>query len=182
MRLFVAIPVPQETSRELGEAVARMRTWPCTEGLRWSPPESWHITLQFLGNAATQQYSCVVERLRQIRIKRVEIVPEGIGTFERVGILYAGVKRTSKLDDLERLVTAATGPCGFFREERLYRPHITLARKRGHMGRQGITATARKNQHSSAFQIFTCSEFVLYESFLGADVRYEIRERFPLGL
>ena len=93
MRLFVAVPIPPNTSRELGEVVAQMRVWPGMEGLRWSPPESWHITLQFLGSATTRQYSCLVERLCQIRADPVEIIPEEIGTFRRVGIHYAGVKR-----------------------------------------------------------------------------------------
>jgi len=52
MRLFVAIPLSEEATRELGETVARMRKRPGAEELRWSPPESWHLTLQFLGNAA----------------------------------------------------------------------------------------------------------------------------------
>ena len=181
MRLFVAVPIPPNTSRELGEVVAQMRVWPGMEGLRWSPPESWHITLQFLGSATTRQYSCLVGRLCQIRADPVEIIPEEIGTFRRVGILYAGVKRISKLDDLERLVTAATVPCGFIRQERPYQPHITLARKGSQSGRKGITVGAEKNGQFRTFQRFTCNEFALYESLLGATVRYEVRERFPLS-
>lgn len=181
MRLFVAIPMPEETTRELGEAVARMRKGPGAEELRWSPPESWHITLQFLGNAVTEEFACLLERLREVRAAPVKIVPEKIGAFGSVGILHAGVKPTPELLDLERLVTAATARCGFEREDRPYRPHITLARRRGRGGRDGISSAARKNAETAAFSTFTADEFAVYESFLGGAARYEIRERFPLA-
>jgi 2'-5' RNA ligase len=181
MRLFVAIPMPEETTRELGEAVARMRKRPGAEELRWSPPESWHITLQFLGSAGTEEFACLLERLREVRAARMKIVPEKIGAFGRVGILHAGVKPTADLLDLEKRVTAATARCGLEREDRPYRPHITLARRRGRGGRDGISSAARKNAEVVAFQPFTADEFALYESFLGGAVRYEIRERFPLA-
>jgi 2'-5' RNA ligase len=181
MRLFVAIPMPEETTRELGEAVARMRKRPGTEELRWSPPESWHITLQFLGNAGAEEFACLLDHLRGVRGVPLKIVPEKIGAFGRVGILHAAVKPTPELLELEKRVTAATVRCGFEREDRPYRPHITLARRRGRGGRDGISSAAQKNAEMTPFNSFMADEFALYESFLGGAARYEIRERFPLA-
>lgn len=181
MRLFVAIPMPEETTRELAAAVERMRRRPGAEELRWSPPESWHITLQFLGTAGSEEYACVVRRLRGVGASHVKIVPGKIEAFGRVGILHAGVKAAPELLELEKRVTAATAACGFAREDRPYRPHITLARRRGRGGRDAISSTVQKNCDLGAFTGFTATEFALYESFLGNAARYEIRERFPLG-
>lgn len=180
MRLFVAIPMPDSTTRELGETVARMRKRPGADELRWSPPESWHITLQFLGNAGAEELACLLEQLRGIRAQPVKIEPEKIAAFGRTGILHAGVKATPELLNLEKRVAAATAQCGFEREDRPYRPHITLARRRGRGGWDGISSAARKNDGLVAFKKFTAGEFALYESFLGGAARYEIRERFPL--
>lgn len=181
MRLFVAIPVPNETTRELAVAVERMKKRPGAEELRWSPPESWHVTLHFLGNAGAEEYGCLVERLRAVRVHPVKIVPENVGAFGRVGILYAGVKGTPELMALQKQVVASTKHCGFAPEDRPYSPHITLARRRGRGGRNGITSAAEKNRELMPFTEFAAHEFALYESFLGAGARYEIRERFLLG-
>ena len=181
MRLFVAIPMPDGTSRELAAAIERMKKRPGAEELRWSPPESWHLTLQFLGNSGSEEYACLLERLRVVRAHPIQIVPEKIGAFGRVGILYAGVKGTPELMALEKQVAASTKPCGFACEDRPYRPHITLARRRGRGGRDRITSAAEKNREQIAFTGFIAHEFALYESFLGGAAGYEIRERFPLG-
>jgi 2'-5' RNA ligase len=181
MRLFVAIPVPEETTRELASAVERMRKRPGAEELRWSPPESWHVTLQFLGNAGAEEYACLVERLRVVRVRPAKIVAENVGAFGRAGILHVGVKATPELVALEKRVTATTKGCGFAREDRPYMPHITLARRRGRRGRDGILSAAERNRELVAFAGFTADEFAIYESFLGGAARYEIRERFPLG-
>jgi 2'-5' RNA ligase len=180
MRLFVAIPMPEETTLELAATVERMRKRPGAQELRWSPQESWHITLQFLGNAGAEEFACLLERLRGVRGAPVRIVPEKVGAFGRVGILHAGVMPTPELLDLEKCVTAATGACGFAREDRPYRPHITMARRHGRGGRDAISA-AEKSRELTPFSGFTADEFALYESFLGGATRYEIRERFPLS-
>ena len=181
MRLFVAIPMPEETTRELGETVARIRKRPSAEELRWSPPESWHVTLQFLGNVAGEEYASLLERLRRVRASPVKIAPQKIGAFGRARILHVEVEPTPELLELEKRVSAATSQCGFTREDRPYRPHITLARRRGGSNRNGVTSTAENNGELKPFTGFTAGEFALYESFLGGAARYEIRERFPLA-
>ncbi|HKO20019.1 MAG TPA: RNA 2',3'-cyclic phosphodiesterase [Acidobacteriaceae bacterium] len=181
MRLFVAIPILEQTTRELGEATARMRKRPGAQELRWSPPESWHITLQFLGNVDTDKFACLLQQLRKIHAQPLKIVPEKLGAFRRVGILYVSVKATPGLLGLEEQITAATALCGFAREDRPYHPHITLARSRGGGGWDGIASAADKNGELTPFTAFTAGEFALYESFLGGATRYEIRERFPLS-
>jgi len=111
----------------------------------------------------------------------VKIAPQKIGAFGRAGILHVEVEPTPELLELERRVTAATSQCGFTREDRPYRPHITLARRRARSSRNGIASTAEKSLELKPFTVFTAAEFALYESFLGGAARYEIRERFPLA-
>ena len=181
MRLFVAIPMPEETTRELARTVERMRRRPGADELRWSPPESWHVTLQFLGSVSAEEFACLIEALRRVRGTPVKIVPEKIGAFSRAGVLHASVEPTPDLLRLEKQVTAATAECRFAREDRPYHPHITLARRRGRGGRDGIASAAQKNRELTPFTAFTAGEFALYESFLGDLARYEIRGRFPLA-
>ena len=65
MRLFVGIPLSDEVVRELAAVVARLR--PGAGNLRWTASESWHITLQFLGETAPEQYECLAARLGEVR-------------------------------------------------------------------------------------------------------------------
>lgn len=179
MRLFTGISLAAKIVDELSAVSMRLRSH--DDGLRWSAPESWHITLQFLGNAREEQYPCIVERLRQLRLWPVPIRIEKMGFFERAGIFFAGVAVTPQLLLFQQRVVAATGPCGFAAEDRPYRPHITLARSKGKGSRQTFRRLEAKIGRQPHFTGFTAREFLLYESVPGpAGSRYEVRERFPL--
>jgi RNA 2',3'-cyclic 3'-phosphodiesterase len=180
MRLFVAIPLPEQTTAQIGQTIALMRQGPQAHDLRWSAAESWHITLQFLGIVETQQYPCLIERLRSVHAAPLKIAPEGIATFARAGILYAGVKPSPQLLQLQKSITAATGACGFSPEDRPYRPHVTLARVRGSRHSREISAILQRSAGIHAFQPFTADQFALYETVPGGQAHYVIRERFPL--
>jgi RNA 2',3'-cyclic 3'-phosphodiesterase len=178
MRLFVGIPLAAEVIEELSAVSMRLQT--SEDGLRWSASESWHITLQFLGN--TPEYECIVARLNELSSPALPLQLEGLGFFERAGVFFAGVRLTPELEALQQRVTAATENCGFVPETRPYHPHITLARSKT----KGITALRTlkgKIHREPRFSGFTAEEFVLYESMPGAKgSHYEIRERFPLSV
>lgn len=177
MRLFAGIPLAAAVMDELRAVSARLRS--SGDGLRWTVPESWHITLQFLGNTSPEQYACLVPRLRALHAPPVPVCLEELGCFERAGILFAGVRLTPELLSLQERVTAATQPCGFVPEARPYQPHITLARAKGQ--RRGLGELKAKTRRQPNFSRFAAREFLLYESFLSpAGSRYEVRERFPL--
>jgi len=177
MRLFIGIPLAPTIIDELKAASARLRS--SSSGLRWTPPESFHITLQFLGNTTQEQYECLVPRLRALQSPPVSICLEALGCFDRAGVLIAPVRLTPELVLLQQRVVAATQPCGFVPEARPYQPHITLARAKGQ--RFDWRELKAKIQRQPAFTRFAAREFLLYESFLSsAGSRYEVRERFPL--
>ena len=90
MRLFVGIPLSPIVVDELTKLTARLRTK--EDSLRWAPPETWHVTLQFLGSTDQQQYNCLVPRLREIRFPPIPIRLESTGVFDRAGIFFADVK------------------------------------------------------------------------------------------
>jgi 2'-5' RNA ligase len=177
MRLFVGIPLAATVIDELRAASARLRSE--GDGLRWTAPESWHVTLQFLGKTSPEQYDCVVARLRAHHAPPVPICLEELGCFERAGVLIARVRLTPELLLLQERVTAATQPCGFVPETRPFQPHITLARGKG---RHNLGHLKAKIRRPINFTRFVAREFLLYESFLSpSGAHYEVRERFPLA-
>ncbi len=114
--------------------VARLRS--PQDSLRWTSPESWHITLQFLGNTDQKHCDCALARLVEIHAAPVQVRLGELGFFDRAGVFLADVVPTADLVALAQGVTAATARCGFVAESRPYHPHITLARAKGE-GRGG---------------------------------------------
>ena len=152
------------------------------DGLRWSTPESWHITLQFLGDTSETQYECVVARLRELHSAPVPIELDELGFFDHAGIFFAGVALTPELLALQHQVNLSTVSCGFNPEDRPYRPHITLARSKGRRNAIRLEALKAKMRHRPKFSRFIAREFLLYESFtLLTGSQYETRARFRLG-
>jgi 2'-5' RNA ligase len=178
MRLFIGIPLAAAVIYELRTASARLRS--NADGLRWTAPESWHVTLQFLGNTSPEQYACVVASLRTLHSPPVPVCLEDLDCFERAGVLIARVRLTPELLSLQEHITAATQPCGFVPETRPFQPHITLARGKGQQ--HHFDNLKAKIRRPTNFTRFAAREFLLYESFLSpAGSRYQVRERFPLN-
>ncbi len=178
MRLFIGIPLAVAVVKELAALSARLQS--PNDGLRWSRPEGWHITLQFLGQTSAEQYACVAAALRTIRQLPFEIQLEAPGFFDRSGVFFVGVGLSPELCRLQELVVAATRPCGFVPEDRPYHPHITLARdKEGHKALRKLKSRVPPDMQFSRFR---AHEFLLYQSFPGpGGSRYEMRERFALA-
>jgi 2'-5' RNA ligase len=178
MRLFVGIPLAAAVVDELTRVTQRLRSK--DDGLRWSSPESWHITLQFLGNTGRDQYECALARLGEIHLPAVPIQIDSMGFFDRAGIFFAGAKVSPELVSLERHVVAATTLCGFTPETRPYHPHITLARSKSN--ERGLRSLKSRLQSQHEFTEFLADEFLLYESVpTPTGSRYEARERFSLS-
>ncbi len=179
MRLFVGLPLASEVLSELSEAVARLKTPHAC--LRWTAADTWHITLQFLGNTDQQHCDCVLQQLAEIRATQFEVRLGEFGSFDRAGVFFVDVAPTVELVSLAQQVIAATGKCGFAAEARPYHPHITLARAKGAASRTFATLQNRASGLSS-FSSFTATEFLLYESHtLPQGAKYEARGRFPLN-
>jgi 2'-5' RNA ligase len=181
MRLFVGIGLSSEAAQALFRV--RERFLPLATGLRWSDRKNWHVTLQFLGSATTEQTACVTEKLAAVHAPPVPLRITGLGFFERAGIFWAGVELMPDLLALQQKVTAATRSCGFVPEDRTFHPHITLARAKGQTGARALRPlkAAVQNARADLDAEFVAEEFVLFESLPGPDgSRYEERGRFRL--
>jgi 2'-5' RNA ligase len=183
MRLFVGIPLSAAVLAQLASLTARLRRK--DDALRWTAPDSWHITLAFLGNTAPEQLQCLAPRLAAIRSPQISIQLGDLATFPRAAVFFAAVQVTPPLLALHQSVAAAILPCGFQPDARPFHPHITLARAKGQSPAKSQSsnpaALSSRLPRQLAFAPFTAREFLLYESFLEPTVaRYEIRAHFPL--
>jgi RNA 2',3'-cyclic 3'-phosphodiesterase len=130
MRLFVAVTPSAEAVAHLAAAVESVRG--SAAELRWSRPESWHLTLTFLGAVAEEVARDLDRRLARAahRHPPCELVFRGAGRFDG-RVLWIGVGGdTAPLRRLADSTTAAARRVKIPVEDRAFRPHLTIARAR----------------------------------------------------
>ena len=182
MRLFVAVVPPRPVLLELRAALS---TLPHTDGsVRWRPPESWHITLAFLGDVPRETLPELTERLARAasRATPMELSVAGGGHFDSQ-VLWAGIQGDrDRLGRLSETVAAAARRCRLKVDERPYRPHVTLAHVRG----EGPTELQPYVERMTAFRTprWLVKEMELFESVMpntpGRAPIYLSRGRWPL--
>ncbi|WP_419928249.1 RNA 2',3'-cyclic phosphodiesterase [Candidatus Poriferisocius sp.] len=121
-RLFLAVFPPVEVVELLG-GLER----PEVEGLRWTVPQQWHITLRFLGETEPDE---VEDSLRGFRgsVSTVRLGPASRRLGARVLALPA-----DGLSDLAAEVGTCTEAIGQPPDRRDFTGHLTLARARKRM-------------------------------------------------
>jgi 2'-5' RNA ligase len=190
MRLFIALDIDEEIRRRIGRFVEGVRGF--APDVRFVGPESFHITLKFLGE--TNQADQIKAALRGVSEKQFAISFRGYGFFpgaKNARVFWAGIEAGPELQELASAVDAAMLPLGFEREKGPYRPHLTLARsgsgrpRRTRGDRPNATFAALDHKLSQLpppeFGTMTAREFHLYESKLSPrGAQYTKIESFPL--
>lgn len=135
VRSFFAV----EASEGLRKAVAKLlpRWRAALPGVRWVRPEAIHFTVKFLGQVEAERIPVAVraaaDALRDLAPFLLDI--GGTGVFpapERPRVLWLGTGEgaaalSAIADRLERSLSGA----GFRREERPFKPHLTVGRVEG---------------------------------------------------
>ncbi len=183
MRSFIAIDLPETLRASLAESQAFFR--PSAPGARWVRPEGIHLTLKFLGEVQSGKADKIMESLGTVaragfRPFRVEI--RGFGFFpdaRKPRVFWAGVEAAPGLAELAGKVEAAMESLSFPREQRPFRPHLTLARFKEPRPQPALLNALDEPQQSS-LGTFDASEFFLFESRLSpGDAEYHKVARFP---
>jgi 2'-5' RNA ligase len=167
IRAFIAAPISAGVRERMGELLAKLRR---TEaGVRWSRPDSIHLTLRFLGNIFESQVETVGEAMAEavMGIGPVKVEVCGFGTFpenRRPRVFWLGLTRgarelTEIFDDLERaLIARGLGPA-----DKKFSPHLTLGRvKTGERLNQAIRVML--SEAKGSFGEYTINRIILFQS------------------
>lgn len=135
-RLFLGAHVSLDTVNALAETAESMRKAAYDAGyqVRWIPPESYHITLKFLGATEPEVANAIRDRLAAALapISPFEITTRGVGAFpnaHNARVLWAGIEdRDGGLSRIAAIVEDELDNLGFPREKRPFHPHVTLGR------------------------------------------------------
>jgi 2'-5' RNA ligase len=184
-RVFCAIEIPRDVRDQLLAHIGRLREAVPQAQASWSRPENIHLTLKFFGNIEQRQVerlSAAASRVTR-RYSPFQIGLGGLGIFPPRGtprVLWIGVNDPSgQLTDLQQQFENECSKEGFPKEERVFRPHLTLARIRNPQGSRSLGEIHKGIEFKPVE--FGVSELLLFRSELSsAGSKYTIISRHGL--
>jgi 2'-5' RNA ligase len=128
-----------------------------------------HLTVAFLGEL-TEQGLALARSVPPIPVGEFELTLDALGVWPESKILWlAPLAPPPALGELTAQLWDGLAQHGFVADERLYRPHVTLARR------------ARAVEETLEPVHWPVRELALVESLpYGKNVHYEVLERWPL--
>jgi len=182
LRLFIAVPIPVAVRTALSDRLQGERQRYARA--RWQSPETWHLTLRFLGDTPAEVVPLIGDAMRSVAGNQppFEIRLGGTGVFQRrrgPSVAWLGVTQgSSELAALATALGRALRP-GAADTEPPFRPHLTLARE-APPGIENALAEAfaplasarraeRADEAGSSALAWLADRLVLYRSELGRD-------------
>lgn len=164
IRAFLAVPLPAPLRERLRTLKRTLRGE--LPGVRWSNPETLHLTLRFFGDISEESLEKIGEIMLSIGRQYAPFAVDltGLGAFptaDRARVFWLGVHDRGELAALHDAFEQRLPEADIPREQRPFSPHLTLGRYRG----RGLAA----GPVLARFQDLDCgrlevSGLVLYES------------------
>jgi RNA 2',3'-cyclic 3'-phosphodiesterase len=185
IRSFLAIDFPKQERDTVAGYIEALRRIP--SGIRWVNPHRMHLTLKFFG-AITQE---TIDRITltlfaaALNIKRFELTLKGMGGFPnlyRPRVIWIGFGgETDILKDLQKKIDQALVPLGIPKEERAFKPHLTLGRNKDSELNEGLYQRLTEWPEKET-QPFPVEALTLYRSDLKpTGAVYTKLAEFPFG-
>jgi len=132
MRIFIAVNLPAEARRELGNLQEDLQEkhWL----VKWERPEKIHVTLVFLGKlqtSKTPKFQTIIEK-GCAEIGPFEISFKGLGAFPdfvQPRVVWVGLKGDLKsLAALQKGIEKELKKAGIWFDKKPFMPHVTIGR------------------------------------------------------
>ena len=171
IRGFVGVDIAPEVRIRIAEATAQLARQ--ISGIRRVPQENYHFTLKFLGAIEDSNIEPIGAALAAairpfprftISAKRLGVFPD----FKRARVLWVGVEGNQLALLVER-VESVLEPFGFPRENRTFRPHLTVGRWRHFSGSGQKLEDELQRWSDVGFGQSAVGEVILFQSVLGPD-------------
>jgi RNA 2',3'-cyclic 3'-phosphodiesterase len=182
MRLFIALDLDESIRSRIAHFAENLHAF--APNARWMKPESLHVTLKFIGEQPETALAQIVAALQTVTAAPMAIHVQGYGFFPTPTsprVFWVGLQDAPELASLAASIDHKMAALGIPKEDRLYTPHLTLARGGARSsGSPGARGTDRSNRTLSdlrdrlatfpqpEFGSMTAHEFFLYRSELSA--------------
>ncbi len=133
-RLFIALEIPNGALDFI--TGKRDSIYGPDSRVRWESRDKLHITLKFLGDTGTELIEPIMEMLQNLSGKSaaMELEFTRFGMFYREknpSILWLGLKENLQLNTLFAGMDNGLAELGFKKENREFKPHLTILRIKG---------------------------------------------------
>lgn len=133
MRVFVGIKLDRDALDHIAKVLRPFRK--LANPVKWTKSENIHLTLKFIGDVEPEVYQDINRVLAtdNYPVSNFPVRISGIGKFGRgqeLNILWAGVEPSSPLETLFREIEERLATIRIPKENRPFKPHITLARNK----------------------------------------------------
>jgi 2'-5' RNA ligase len=164
VRAFLAVPLPPPLQHAI--ALLQSELAAAVPGVRWTRPETIHLTLRFFGDTDVDDLEKVRASMLSVtlRAQPFEVDLLGLGAFpdrRRPRVVWIGLTPAEPLQILYRVCQAELGRVGIAAEPRAFMPHLTIGRFR----ERGSDLTALlTNEAQRQVGRLPVTQLVLYES------------------
>ncbi|RPJ60962.1 MAG: RNA 2',3'-cyclic phosphodiesterase [Acidobacteria bacterium] len=172
IRSFVAVGLPEEVRSRLEQHGKELKSL----GLYGSYPkaDSFHLTLKFLGNIPEQKVDPIGAALERVvaGITPFRLEVRGLGAFPNPSsarVVWIGFEQSEPLSLLQERVEQALADLDFSREERAFRPHLTLVRLKSRDNLKALQSYLREVGPVATAGTVPVEEVVLFRSDLRPD-------------
>lgn len=134
MRAFLALELSPPTRAALAEAIRLLSTE--TIHVKWVDPHQTHMTLKFFADLLPARQEDLARAMAEVArtTRPFSYDVRGLGFFasgEKLRVLWCGVQDgAGSLTALQRRIDDVLARKGFPREEKPFKPHLTLGRLR----------------------------------------------------
>ena len=135
-RVFCAFDLPELLRARIKKHATAVRDAVPDAAASWGRPENVHLTMKFFGDVDQRKAPLISKALTRAveEFSAIEISVGGTGVFPRPSrpqVLWIGVDDSSgALAKLQQRLEEECAREGFSKEDRAFRPHLTIARIR----------------------------------------------------
>lgn len=132
IRTFIAVDLPETAKRDLEKLQHFLMK--DIRGIRWVKPEGIHLTLKFFGDVEIGRIPEIEQAIGEVvrDYRPFMLTPKGCGAFptlKNIRVIWAGLDGdVDVLCELQRKLEEQLELIGFPREDRSFKPHLTLGR------------------------------------------------------
>ncbi len=168
IRAFLAVDPPREILDEISRIQDRLRK--AIQGdIRWVKPSGMHLTLKFFGNISESDIISIsqVVKNNSVNIGPFTLNVRRLGAFpdvKRPRVLWLGMDGdVDMLIRLQKEMDSGLQDCGFKKEDRPFKAHLTLARIKEPKELIGLAKIIEKSEDYGAGS-FTVGGLNLFKS------------------
>lgn len=165
VRTFIAIEIPDSLSEQIADLQEQLKKH--NERIKWTRPESIHLTLKFLGDVEENRIDDLAQKLQEgaSQFQTFKCPIKNVGAFpnpRRPRVVWVGMEDTDgTLVRLAQNVDDALNSLGFSKENRKFKPHLTIGRVKAAVSRAFTESIQNTEFQSDPIEI---SEIVIMRS------------------